>query len=165
MQVAQFEKIFRALEQAKVRYVVVGGMAVIAHGVVRFTNDIDLVLAFDEENLLRGIRALASIGFKAKIPVDAEDFAKAEIRRQWVKDKNMLVFQMSLFSDNDLPVGIFIDPPFDVERELAGARRYELAPDLWVPVVQAETLIEMKQRAGRPRDLDDVVRLKRLLNL
>jgi hypothetical protein len=162
MRVAQFEKIFRALEEAKVDYVVVGGMAVIAHGVVRFTNDLDLVMAFDEANLLRGMRALESLGFKPRVPVPAEDFAKVENRRRWASEKNMMVFQMALLSEDNLPVDIFIEPPFDVGKELARAPRYELAPGLMVPVLHLDRLIEMKQKAGRPRDLDDVASLKRV---
>ena len=128
MRVAQFEKIFRAFEQAKVRYLVVGGMAAIAHGIVRFTNDLDVVLAFDEDNLLRGIRALEGLGFQARIPVTAEAFAKAENRRRWREEKNMVVFQMAPLSDDYLPVDIFIEPPVPTWiKELARVQRYELA--------------------------------------
>ena len=162
MRVAQFEKIFRALEGAKVRYLVVGGMAVIAHGAVRFTNDLDLVMAFDEENLLHGMRALESLGFRPRVPVPAEAFAKLENRKRWAAEKNMMVFQMALGSEDDLPVDIFVEAPFDVEQELARAPRFELAPGLFVPVLHAERLIEMKQKAGRPRDLEDIARLKRI---
>ncbi len=165
MRVAQFEQVFRALEQAQVRYLVVGGMAVIAHGIVRLTNDLDLVLVFEEENLARGVRALEALGFKAKIPVTAADFAKEDNRRRWATEKNMLVFQMALFQEDDLPVDIFIEPPFDVEKELMRAPRFELAPDLWVPVAPIDQLIAMKQKTGRPRDLEDVERLKRLQKL
>lgn len=162
MRVAQFEKIFHALEEAKVDYLVVGGMAVIAHGVVRFTNDLDLVMAFDEANLLRGMRALESLGYKPRVPVSAESFAKLENRRQWASEKNMLVFQMDLLSDDSLPIDIFIEPPFDVKDELARASRYELSPGLAIPVVHLDRLIEMKQKAGRPRDLDDIAKLKQI---
>lgn len=165
MRVAQFEQVFRALEQAKVRYLVVGGMAVIAHGVVRLTNDLDLVLVFTEDNLTHGVRALEQLGFKAKMPVTAGEFAKEENRRRWAREKNMLVFPMALLQEDDLPVDIFFEPPFDVEKELARAPRFELAPDLWVPVVPVDQLIAMKQKAGRPRDLEDVDRPRRLQRL
>jgi hypothetical protein len=165
MRVDQFENVFGALQQAGVRFIVVGGVAAIAHGVVRYTNDLDLVLAFDEKNLLDGVSALMARGFKAKIPVSAADFAKAENRRRWAEEKGMLVFQLALFEADDLPVDIFIAPPFDFEEEYLRAVRYELAPDLFVPVVAVAKLIEMKRAAGRPRDLDDIAKLERLGNL
>jgi hypothetical protein len=40
-----FEQIFEALGQAGVRYVVVGGVAVVLHGHPRLTADRDLVVA------------------------------------------------------------------------------------------------------------------------
>lgn len=165
MRVVLFERVFHALEGAQVRYLVVGDVAAVAHGVMRLTNDLDLVLAFEEENLIRGIRALEAIGFKARLPVTAEAFAQDENRRRWAIEKNMIVFQMALFEADDLPIDIFIEPPFDVEQELARAPRFELAPGLQVPVVHAQQLIAMKQRAGRPCDVEDVETLKRLLSL
>ena len=162
MRVAHFETVFGALVRAKVRFLGVGGVAAIAHGVVRYTNDLDLVMAFDEANLRRGVEALESLGFKAKIPVNAEAFSKAENRRRWAEEKQMLVFQMALFSEDDLPIDIFIEPPFDFEEEFSRAFRCELAPDLFVPVVAVDRLIAMKRVAGRPRDLDDIAQLLRL---
>jgi len=162
MRVAHFETVFGALARADVRFLIVGGVAAIAHGVVRYTNDLDLVMAFDEANLRRGVETLESLGFKAKIPVSAEAFSKAENRRRWAEEKQMLVFQMALFVEDDLPIDIFIEPPFDFEEEFARAFRCELTPDLFVPVVAADRLIEMKRAAGRPRDLDDISKLLRL---
>lgn len=165
MRISQFEQVFGALQRADVRFLVVGGVAAIAHGVVRYTNDLDLVLAFDEANLLRGVKALEAIGLKPKIPVTAEEFSKEENRHRWTREKNMLVFQLAFFTADDLPVDIFIEPPFDFDEEYARSSRHELAPDLFVPVVSADQLIEMKRRAGRPRDLDDIEKLTRLRTL
>ncbi len=41
------QAIIQALNEAGVRYLVVGGLAVVAHGHVRFTADVDLVLDDD----------------------------------------------------------------------------------------------------------------------
>lgn len=38
------------LDQSDVRYVLVGGMAVVVHGGTRVTQDVDLAIAFDLEN-------------------------------------------------------------------------------------------------------------------
>lgn len=165
MRVAHFEKVFGALETAGVRFLVVGGVAAIAHGVVRYTNDLDLVMAFDEGNLKMGVATLEKLGFRAKIPVTAEAFARQENRTKWAREKGMVVFQMALFEEDDLPIDIFIEPPFDFEAEYARATRYELAPDVFAPVVAVAQLIAMKEKVGRPRDLDDVAKLKRLAKL
>jgi predicted nucleotidyltransferase len=54
-----FSRILEDLNDAKVRYVLIGGIALIRHGVVRATRDIDAVFDPDPENLAR-IRSLVS---------------------------------------------------------------------------------------------------------
>jgi len=44
MEVRSVEAIVRALNTAEVEYLIVGGLAVNAHGFVRLTRDVDLVL-------------------------------------------------------------------------------------------------------------------------
>lgn len=53
MRLASFEAIAEALEKAKVRYLVTGGLAVNAHGFLRFTKDVDLVIQLQTDNLRR----------------------------------------------------------------------------------------------------------------
>lgn len=59
MRLASFEAIVRALNAAKVRYLVAGGMAVNAHGYLRFTQDVDLVVALDPKNVTPGCEPAA----------------------------------------------------------------------------------------------------------
>ncbi len=49
MKVDDIRTILRALNDADVRYLIVGGLAVVAHGYVRFTQDIDLVIQLERE--------------------------------------------------------------------------------------------------------------------
>ncbi len=63
------EGIIRALDQAEIRYLMVGGLAVVAHGYVRFTADLDLVLAMEDENLHRSVEVFSSLGFRPRAPV------------------------------------------------------------------------------------------------
>lgn len=44
MKLTSCEAIFRALNEAGVRYLLVGGLAVNAHGYLRFTKDVDLTI-------------------------------------------------------------------------------------------------------------------------
>ena len=74
--------IFDAREQAQARYLIVGGLAVVAHGYVRYTVDVDLVVALDPENVRRSMNALAALGYYPRIPVKLEDFTNAELREQ-----------------------------------------------------------------------------------
>jgi hypothetical protein len=62
------ERLVAALNTAGVAYVIVGGIAVAAHGVVRATADLDLVPEPSGENLDLLARTLADLG--AEHPVD-----------------------------------------------------------------------------------------------
>jgi hypothetical protein len=89
MKVDDVRTILSALNDANVRYLIVGGLAVVAHGYVRFTQDIDLVVQLERENVLRAMNALTSIGYRPLIPVEAAQLADETLRQQW-RDENCL---------------------------------------------------------------------------
>ncbi len=62
MEARSVEAIVHALNDAKVQYLIVGGLAVNAHGYERFTKDIDLVIGLEAENITRGLQTLLRIG-------------------------------------------------------------------------------------------------------
>src|SRR5437763_2731088 len=88
--------IVQTLNENEVRYLIVGGLAVVAHGYVRFTADIDLILSLDEQNLVRAVTALKTLDYRPRAPVPFESFIDPVSRNQWVRQKQMVVF--SLFS-------------------------------------------------------------------
>jgi hypothetical protein len=55
-------ELFARLHQANVRYVVIGGFAVIAHGAQRYTKDLDICPDPDPENLTRLAHLLGELG-------------------------------------------------------------------------------------------------------
>lgn len=59
MEVRSIETIVKALNDAAVQYLVVGGLAVNAHGYERLTVDVDLVVGLQPENIVRAIRTPA----------------------------------------------------------------------------------------------------------
>ena len=87
MKAASFETIVQALNEAGVQYIVVGGMAVIAHGYMRATHDVDIVVELTHDNICKAFAALASIDYHPAIPVTAEDFANPETRESWRQEK------------------------------------------------------------------------------
>jgi hypothetical protein len=87
--------ILRALHAAQSRFLIVGGLAVVAHGYLRFTADIDLVIALDPGNARRSLNALASLGYYPRMPVPMADFANATTRETWIREKGMVVFQLT----------------------------------------------------------------------
>lgn len=161
MEVRSVEAIVRALNDAEVHYLIVGGLAVNAHGFVRLTRDIDIVLALDPENATRGLNTLLGIGYQMSIPAKPEDFANAETREDWRRNKGMIV--LKLWSDEHwrTPVDIFVYEPFDFGLESQMAPSLEVYPGVAARVVSLKTLLEMKRAAGRPHDLIDIQELQR----
>ena len=113
-----------ALERASIRYVFVGGVAVIAHGYVTTTYGIDIVVALTPENIEKAFVALASAGYRPKQPVTGSQFADAELRDSWRRDKQMLVLQF--WADEKPGVDVFVYEPFDFEKEYGSAALEEM---------------------------------------
>lgn len=65
---AGFDELRRRLVAADVRFVLVGGLALNAWGVVRGTKDIDIVPGPDLENLGRLAEVSASVGGRVQTP-------------------------------------------------------------------------------------------------
>ena len=160
MKLASLEAIVRSLNEGNVRYLIAGGLAVNAHGYIRLTQDVDLVIALDPANIGRAFEMLANLGYKPAVPVTAKQFADSALREQWIRDKGMKV--LNFFSDRhrETSVDVFVTEPFHFERESMKAMQGELAPGLNVRFVSLPTLIAMKEVANRPRDIDDVQHLK-----
>lgn len=152
----------RSLESAHVRYLIVGGMAVVAHGYVRLTVDVDLVLDPDRESLLRAVEALSSLGYVPRAPVPFSAFADPAQRRIWATEKGLTVFSLFSAEHKATELDLFLEPPFDFDWAHARALRLtmETGETLWF--VSKADLVEMKRAAGRPRDLQDVEKLLEL---
>ena len=162
MEVRSIKLVVETLNSAGVRYLIAGGLAVNAHGYMRATNDLDLVIALETNNVVTALHALAAIGYRPKVPVTPEQFADPKLRESWIHDKGMLVLQ--LWSDAHLrtPLDIFVAEPFPFAAEATRASVQEVSPGVPAPFVSLKTLIAMKQAAGRDVDLIDIDRLRKL---
>jgi hypothetical protein len=165
MEVRSVEAIVKALNRAKVQYLIVGGLAVVAHGYERLTKDVDLVIGLKPQNIICGLRALMKIGYHMSIPVTPEEFADKKKRAHWRKSKNMIVLKLWSDKHRRTPVDVFVYEPFDFAKEYAASGREKVMATVRAPVVSLKTLLKMKRAAGRPQDLADITDLKRIKQL
>jgi predicted nucleotidyltransferase len=157
-----FEPMFAALNEAGVRYVIVGGVAVVLHGHPRLTADLDLAVDLEPGNARNAVDVLLGLGLCPAPPLAPEDFADATSRERWVRDKGMIVFRMAdatgrrlvdLLADAAIPFAELWER--SVEVPLSGTT---------VRVAAIPDLIRMKRLAGRPMDLLDIEVLETILD-
>jgi predicted nucleotidyltransferase len=145
-----FDELLRRLATADVEFVVVGGLAVNAWGVVRGTKDVDVVVAPDTENLKR----------VAKVAVAAGGHVQ--------QGEALLGTPISIASALASGEQVAIETDLgrlDVVQGLDGVPSYEeMRPraseaeilGVTVAVCSVEDLRAMKRAAGRTRDLADL---------
>ena len=161
MKLTTFQSVMDSLEQHQVRFILVGGMAVVAHGYGRMTYDIDLVIQLDPANIHRTFAALAELHFSPRIPITPDEFSTPANREKWAREKGMIV--LNFFSKNEAPctIDLFIREPFTFDEAYAKAVPSAVNG---VPFRYADlnTLIQMKREAGRPVDMEDIRHLEQL---
>ena len=127
-----------------VRFLIVGSYAMAAHGLPRFTGDLDTWVWIDHENAERIMKALTEFGFSS-LDITAKDFQSPN-----------LVVQLG-FPPHRIDLLTGID---GVEFEEAWKRRIEVGVNgVDVPFIAREDLITNKKAASRVQDLADVARL------
>jgi hypothetical protein len=141
------------LTAAQVDFVVVGGVAVIVQASPRFTRDLDICYANDQENLDRLGAVLTELG--ARLRGVEEDVP-------FVPDGRMLRrAQMLTLTTPDGDLDLLVDP--DGAPGYGLLRRHASRIDLdgaTVLVASIDDLIAMKRATGRPQDLVDLESLE-----
>ena len=142
---SDFSDLLKLMDQFQVRFLVVGGYAVIRHTEPRFTKDLDLWIEATAENAHRCFRALASFG------APLAGLGPLDFTQQGY------IYQMGV---PPLRVDILMSLR-GLSFENAWLRRdVETIDDVSIPFLSKIDLIESKLVAGRPQDLLDVESLR-----
>lgn len=139
-----FGEILDDLNRASVRYVLVGGIALIRHGVVRATRDVDAILAPDPENLERLRVLVAEWGATrpdgSPIPEDALVPGRT-------------IHLATPHGELDLLAELL--PPLSFA-ELSARAETRRVDGVEAPICSLADLVALKRIAGRERDLVDL---------
>jgi predicted nucleotidyltransferase len=156
-----FERVFRLLDEHAVRYVIVGGIAVILHGTPRLTADLDIIIDLEPAQARTAIDVLQQAGFVAEVPVDIRQFADEDVRRSWIVDKHMKALSLH---DREMPptvIDILAESPIAFEDLYRRAKLVSL-DDMTLRVAAIPDLIALKRLSGRPEDLRDIAELEKI---
>lgn len=145
----------QCLQDHNVSFAVVGGYAVALHGAVRGTVDLDLVLAWNRDNLEKAVAGLHALGLKSHLPLDCSTvFAN---RDTLIREKNLIAW--NFYNPHNLAEQVDLIIDFD----MAGCKIDKIPVGTTViPVLNRQDLISMKIKAGRPQDLADIDALRSL---
>jgi Nucleotidyltransferase of unknown function (DUF6036) len=136
-----FSEFIASCAAHSVRFLIVGGYAVAAHGHPRFTKDLDVWVWLDEQNANRLVSALEDFGF-GSLGLTPADFLEEGV----VVQLGYPPKRIDILTQVD---GVQFDPCWErrVEVEIGGQR---------VPFLSANDLLANKKAAGRPQDMADV---------
>jgi predicted nucleotidyltransferase len=145
----RFMKVLDTLDQEGVEYILVGGFAMILYGLPRLTENIDLFIKQDEDNVTRLKHALLAV---------FADESINEINTTMIKDYPVIRY--------GLPDGFYID----ILCSLGEAFKYDDLEYVTkaieghrVRIASIETLYAMKKDTVRPIDKEDSVFLQNIL--
>lgn len=155
------ERLLTGLSEAGVRYLVVGGVAVVLHGHLRATADLDLLIDLERQNAEKAMTFFESEGYRSRAPVPLRAFSDAAERRRWIEEKNLQVFSLWHPAIAGFEVDLFVAEPFPFAPAYERASRVMLGSSL-VTVVGIDDLIAMKRTAGRAKDTEDIDALVQL---
>jgi predicted nucleotidyltransferase len=158
-----YEEIFRAFQKQKVKYVLVGGIAVNLLGSMRNTVDLDILVEMSEDNLKKIIEILKNQGYLVKQPVDPINILDRKTREDWIKKKHMKA--LNFYKEGELKeVDIIIESPVSFKEAEKDVIRIKV-DDLTLPVISIDKLIEMKRKTGRAVDKLDIEELTKIKKL
>lgn len=158
-----YEDVISALQEEEVRYLIVGGAAVILHGVPRMTGDLDIVLDLSPENVDAFLSAMRTADLAPAAPVDPKGMADPEMRTKWQNEKNLkaLTFHRQKPGAPYRELDVVLEIPIAFE-ELYDNRVDLKAGELTLSLISIEHLKEIKRKIGREQDLADVESLDKV---
>lgn len=158
-----YEEVLKEFQKQKVKYVLVGGIAVNLLGSARTTADLDILVEMSDKNLAKVVNIMKKNKYRVKQPVDPMNIADAKTREDWIKNKHMKAF--NFYKEDELKeVDIIIDSPVSFNQASKTALRMKIE-GISLPVISIQNLIRMKEITGRLKDKLDIQELKKIKKL
>jgi len=145
-----YEKEIRALNKNRIRYLVVGGMAVNLYGIHRLTKDMDLMIDLSRSHFEKFMKVIRALGYGTKAPEE-----------KWGK---LTAIAFSNRKDEDKRIDVFLKNPIDFTRAF-NKRKIFRTDNFKISCVSLDDLVALKNKANRLRDWIDIGSLERMKKL
>lgn len=136
----RLQDVFRSFQRHNVKYVVIGGIASILHGVPRATFDLDILIEATPANARQLLNALLDAGLGAAALTSADD---------------VLANEITVFKDR-VRVDVQTSTPGLMFNDAWSRRQTVSYQGQTFFILSKEDLIRSKRAAGRQVDMDDV---------
>lgn len=156
-------KLFRELSQNKVRYLICGGLAVNVYGIPRTTADIDLLLDFEEKNILSFEKVVADQNYKPLLPISLNSLVDKSKREEIIRKKNLVAFSYYNAIANIMSVDVLIDVPLSFDEIWARKEIRNFGTDE-IFFISLDDLISLKHYSNRVQDKQDIFFLSKIKN-
>ena len=140
-----FKELLNLFKKHNVRYLIIGGYAVMRYSEPRFTKDLDLLVAVDEENARAVYNSLKEFGAPLQ-NLSPEDFAEEGY-----------FYQMG---SPPLRVDVLMSIPGISFAEAWKNRETVMIAETEMQFISKSDLIKAKRASGRPQDLLDLENLE-----
>jgi predicted nucleotidyltransferase len=160
----EYINLFKRLYEQKVRYLICGGLAVNIYGIPRMTADIDLLVAFDNDNIKQFEQVIEELEFASVVPIQLNSLLDESERANMIEEKNLIAYSYYSKRANFMNLDVLIDVPISFEGmwEVREEREIE---DFKINIVSLNDLIQLKKYANRTQDKQDVLMLNKLQNI
>lgn len=155
----EYTHVIRRFCEKKIKFVVVGGFAAIAHGVVRVTMDLDLAISLKKDDLSLAWDVLNELGFKVRQPILREDFTNPKRLNDLMEEKNAQAISFIHGKQSYLVIDILFNEALKIsDKHITWIDLFGFT----CPILKIDKLIELKNEAGRPKDVEDIRELKKI---
>ena len=161
---AYYYEVLEPFFKKKIKYLIVGGLAVFLHGIPRITQDMDIIISMNKENIVELNKILKNLEYIPRLPVNPDDLSNKTILNQWITEKNLKAFNFYSKNDEYKRIDIIIDHPLNFEESYMN-KIVRKVQDIEIYLISIDDLIKMKQLAARNQDKSDITLLKKVKDL
>jgi len=155
-----YEDVFRLFNRNKIKYVVIGGMAVNLQGAMRSTADLDIAAELTNSNLDKIFKTCVKLGYTLRQPIELNDVSDPIKRRKLIRNKHLKAVTFHKQGDYK-EIDVLIDLIIPFKKLYSNADMCKVG-NLKIRLACINDLIRMKSATGRPLDKIDTRILKQV---